>query len=168
MILFLLAALAARARVLLGTDEALALAFPGCTVEARTAWLDEEARARAERLAGSPVPARMVRWHAATCDGQPGGEAWFDTHRVRTLPETLMVVLDPDGTVRRVEVLSFSEPSEYLAPPPFYAAFAGRTLEALGGGRVRKVTGATLTSDATVDAVRRVLALRAVVAEQAR
>jgi hypothetical protein len=36
---------------------------------------------------------------------------------VRTLTETLLVVLDPKGTIRRVEVLSFNEP-ESTSPAP--------------------------------------------------
>jgi hypothetical protein len=93
--------------------------------------------------------------------GQPAGTAWFDTHRVRTLPETLMIVVDGQGRVGRIEVISFREPEEYLPRGAWYEQFLGKTLEpSLQLKRdIRPVTGATLTARATTDAVRRVLAL---------
>lgn len=156
----------AAARVFLTVDEALKLAFPGCQVERRTAYLTPEQLARARRLAGVEVPGALVSYYAASRDGQPAGTAYFDTHRVRTLPETLMVVVDPAGRVTRIEVLSFREPEEYLPRGPWYGQFAGRELGPeldLKRG-IRPVTGATLTARATTAAVRRVLALHQVIA----
>jgi hypothetical protein len=77
-----------------------------------------------------------------------------------------MVVVAPDGKVRRVEVVAFGEPLEYLAKKPFYEQFDGRCLDSdleLKRG-IRGVTGATLTARATTDAVRRVLAMHQVLA----
>jgi len=76
-----------------------------------------------------------------------------------------MVALDAAGAVSRVEVLSFREPQEYLPRDAWYEQFDGRRLDAelrLKRG-VRGVTGATLTARATTEAVRRVLALHAVI-----
>jgi Na+-translocating ferredoxin:NAD+ oxidoreductase RnfG subunit len=97
-------------------------------------------------------------------DGQPVGYAYLDTHRVRTLPETLMVVLEPDGGVRRVEVVVFREPIEYIPRDSWYGQFEGERLsDELALKRdIRPVTGATLTARATTEAVRRVLAIHAV------
>jgi hypothetical protein len=112
----------------------------------------------------------VVRPYRARCE-DPGeeGTAYFDSHRVRTLPETLMVVVDPRGRVRRIEVLAFREPEEYLPRPVWYGQFPGRGLDdelALDRG-VRGVIGATLTARATTQAVRRVLALDRVIAGEA-
>jgi hypothetical protein len=156
-----LAAGPAGARVHLTTEEALALAFPGCDVERSTVYLTASQSARARELAGAEVSAAIVHPYRATCAGRPGGVAYFDAHTVRTLPEALMVVVDPEGRVARVEVLSFSEPADYLPRDPFYEQFRGRSLDAeleLRRG-VRGVTGATLTARATTAAVRRVLAI---------
>ncbi len=160
----LLAPLAAPARLYLGLEQALELAFPGCHVERRTVYLDAAELARAAELADVEVESALVVPYVASCGGRPRGTAYFDAHRVRTLPETVMVVVDPEDRVERVEVLSFDEPPDYLPRAPWYRQFAGR---ALGPGLALKrdihgVTGATLTARATTEAVRRVLALHAV------
>lgn len=158
---------AARAKVFLTVDEALRLAFPGAKVERRTLYLTEAQQERAEGLAGVEVRSRLVHAYAATSGGRAAGTAYFDTHRVRTLPETVMVVLDAAGKVRRVEVLSFAEPPDYLPGGAWYGQFAGRELD----GRlalkrdIRPITGATLTARATTAAVRRVLAVHRVLRE---
>ena len=160
---------AAQAKVFLTVDEALRLAFPDTKVERRTSYLTERQRERANELAGIPVPSRLVHAYVATVEGKAAGTAYFDTHRVRTLPETVMVVLDPSGKVRRVEVLSFNEPQDYLPGGAWYGQFAGRGLdERLALKRdIRPLTGATLTARATTSAVRRVLAVHRVLQEGA-
>ena len=155
----------AAAKVFLTTEEALALAFPGCAVERQTVYLTQEQLARATELARQPVGYALVHPYRARCGDAPGGTAYFDVHRVRTQPEALMVVLDPQGQVRRVEVLSFNEPEEYLPRPAWYAQFTGRALSDTLALRqdIRNIAGATLTARATTEAVRRVLALHQVI-----
>jgi hypothetical protein len=168
--LLLLLAAPAAAKVFLTVDEALKLAFPGAQVERRTAYLKPEEVKRIQELAGVEVASALWTYYAATRDGRPAGTAYFDNHRVRTLPETVMVVVGPEGKVARVEVLSFNEPEEYLPRGAWYGQFAGRGLDAeldLARG-IRPVAGATLTARATTAAVRRVLALHQVIAEQAK
>ncbi|HEX6901472.1 MAG TPA: FMN-binding protein [Thermoanaerobaculia bacterium] len=163
--LFLLAG-GARAKVFVTVDEALKLAFPGCEVARRTAFLTPEQVRRARELSGAEVPSALVNYYAATRAGQPAGTAYFDTHRVRTLPETLMIVVDHQGKVARVEVISFREPEDYLPRGVWYEQFRGKALgpDLQLKRDIRPVTGATLTARATTDAVRRVLALHQVVA----
>jgi Na+-translocating ferredoxin:NAD+ oxidoreductase RnfG subunit len=150
-------------------DEALRRAFPGAAdLQRRTAYLDEADLTRARQLAGPAVEmqARVVTYYEALdAEGGSLGTAWFDAHRVRTLPEVLMVVVEPDGGIRHVEVLRFAEPPEYAPAPGWLAQFRGRPLDdglSLKGGIVA-ITGATLTANAVTDAARRVLALRQVI-----
>jgi hypothetical protein len=171
--LALVAALAqaggAGAKVLLTADEALTLAFPGCAIERRTLFLTPVQRQRAETLAGVALRTARVHPYVASRDGAACGTAYFDTHRVRTLAETLMIAVDPGGAILRVEVLAFDEPLDYLPRPVWYERFAGHDLDpelALRRG-VDAVTGATLTARATTDAARRTLALHRVLAEAA-
>lgn len=160
---------AVSAKVLLTVDEALRLAFPGTTVERQSRFLSDVEMARAEALAGTPPVSALVTRFVVRRDGEVVGFAYLDTHRVRTLPESLLVLLRADGTVRRVEVLSFSEPEEYLPRSGWYGQFHGRELNhelELKRG-IHPVTGATLTARATTEAVRRVLAEHAVLERRA-
>lgn len=159
----------ARARVLLTVEEALALAFPGAEIERRTAFLTDAQRARAAELAGQPPVSSIVHPYVARRDGRIVGTAYFDTHVVRTLAETVMVTIDAEGRVGRVEVLSFDEPPDYLPREAWYRQFDGRRLDADLELRrsIRPVSGATLTARATTDAVRRALALDHALAETA-
>mgnify|MGYP001813084957 FL=1 len=159
---------AADAQVLLTQEEALALAFPAqATVERRTAYLDEEEVARvAERARPAKVKDRaVVTYYVGVRDGEPLGAAYFDAHRVRTLQEVLMVVVDPSGRVSRIEILGFAEPPDYMAPDGWLDLFSGRGLEpgTSSRGDIPIITGATLTSHAVSDAVRLSLALHSVI-----
>lgn len=160
----------AQAGVLLTLDEALALVFPGAEIERRGVFLSEAQREEVHRLPGTPLASALVMRYEAFRNGAPVGVANTDTHRVRTLAATLLVALDAAGSVLRVEVLSFDEPREYLPRPERYAHLAGQRLSgklALKRG-VRPVAGATLTASAMVDAVRRALAVHAVIAQSRR
>ena len=141
-------------------DEALELAFPGCRVERETLYLTEEQLAAARERSGGTVESALVHPYVGWCDGGAAGVAYFDSHRVRTLPETLMVVVSPEGEVERIEILVFREPPDYIPRDAWYEQFDGRALDPdleLKRG-IRPVTGATLTARATTDAVRRILA----------
>jgi hypothetical protein len=152
------------AKVFLSTDEALHLAFKGCSVERQTVFLTVEQRAGIQKLAKGEIKSALINPYRATCDGKDGGTAYFDAHIVRTLPETLMVVIDPQGRIARVEVLAFAEPEDYLPPGRWYGQFLGQGLsdDLALGHHLRSVTGASLTARATTDAVRRVLAIHQV------
>lgn len=158
------------ATVLITVEEALAQAFPDATTERQTLFLSDDQRTRAEKACGAEVSSALAtRYVAHRQDGAVLGWAYLDTHRVRTLPETLMIVLGADGAVRRVEVVTFREPLEYMPREGWYGQYEGQRLdEDLALKReIRPVTGATLTARATTEAVRRVLAIHAVVAREA-
>ncbi|MEQ9399298.1 MAG: hypothetical protein RJQ04_09000 [Longimicrobiales bacterium] len=149
-------------------DEALALAFPGADIDRRTAYLDDAQMERARSLAGGSVAVEsgIVTYYVARKDGHDVGVAYFDPHRVRTLPEVLMFVVGRDGRIRRTEVVRFSEPPEYRPPDGWLGLFEGRALddELSTKGAIPNLTGATLTALAATGAARRILALHAVLA----
>ena len=157
------------AKSFLTQEEALRLALPkGAVVTRKTAFLSEADRAEvARRTEGAPPPG-LVAYYVAAVDGKDAGTAYFDTHVVRTEPETLLVLVDPRGAIARIEILSFSEPEEYLPRANWYGQFSGKTLtDELSEKRgVRAVTGATITVRVTVEAARRVLALDAFLKEK--
>lgn len=140
--LLLLLSPAASARVLMTQDQALASAFPpGVKVTRQTHFHKQ----------------RLVIRYA----GSNGWYAYFDTHRVRTEAETIMVLVRPGGTLGRIEILSFNEPTDYFPKRRWLDQFTGRKLDdnlALNRA-VRPMSGASLTGRAIVEAARRILAL---------
>ena len=150
----------------LSLDEALRVAFPApARIERRTAFLTEQDLAAVRKYAGPDIPVsqRVVTYYLARANGSAIGAAYFDSHRVRTLNEVVMIVVVPPNRIRNIEVLRFAEPPEYQATEPWLEQFRGRSLSpALSlKGSIRNLTGATLTSNAIVQAARRVLGLHA-------
>jgi hypothetical protein len=154
----------AHAKVFLKLEEALAQSFPAsrsCKTEAQSKVLTSEQMKKAGELAGSSIPSPLVVRYVATCEGKPAGVAYTDTHRVRTHPETLLIVVSPKEAVEKVEVLSFDEPLDYIPRERWYGTFHNQKLdpELQLKKAIPFVTGASLTSRATTEAVRRVLAI---------
>ncbi|HEY6064803.1 MAG TPA: FMN-binding protein [Thermoanaerobaculia bacterium] len=148
-------------------EQALARAFPPpATVERKTYFLTDAEREKAARAARAKIDSGLVIAYVAKGPNGPLGTGYFDTHTVRTMPETLLVTVLPDGTLGAVEVVAFGEPEDYLPRRNWLKLFGRRRLDdelAVGRG-LAHVTGATLTTRAIADAVRRVLAVHAVVA----
>lgn len=154
----------------LSLQEALRSAFPPpATVERHTAFLSPEDLAVISKDAGpdTPVNQRVVSYYLAKRNGEQVGVAYFDSHRVRTLNEVVMIVVEPhDGKtgrgdrIRSIEVLRFAEPPEYHASDEWLDQFKGRVLspELSLKESIANMTGATLTSNAIIRAARRVLA----------
>lgn len=151
-------------KTFLTKEEALALAFEDCKIERKVEVLDHDARKRIEKLSGSAQERGIAYAYTASKEGKYVGTAYFDVHRVRTMRQVLMVVVDPAGKVRRVELLAFAEPAQFIPNSRWYGQFVGKALdETLSLKRdIKGVTGATLTARATTQAVRRVLAIHAV------
>ena len=147
--------------VFLTMDEALKLAFPDAKVARTTAYLDKAQQKAIQKACGNKFSSRVVYPYVAKKDGKVVGTAYFDTHRVRSLRQTLMIVVDANGKIARVELLAFAEPKRYMPKPKWLRQFVGAALDRnlKVGGRVRAMSGATLTAKASVDCSRRVLAL---------
>jgi len=111
----------------------------------------------------------LVIRHRLNCGGQIGW-VYFDSHRVRTLAETLAIVIDLDGKIKEVRVLSFDEPEEYLPKAKWFDTFKDRRL---GPGlelhrEIPMVTGATLSARAATDSVRRILKIHQLLSSEAQ
>ena len=155
------AAAGLQATVLITVEEALGLAFPDGEVSRETLFLTNEQMRSAATAADVEIDGAMVTRFVVRRGDEVVGFAYIDTHRVRTLPETLLVILEVDGSVRRVEVAAFREPLDYKPGDSWYRQFDDEELDRdLSLDRdIRPITGATLTARATTDAVRRVLAI---------
>lgn len=150
---------------LLTVDEALALCFPKCKTTRGTEFLSPTEVKQIARLSGSKDISRIAHpYQAHDSQGALVGTAWFDTHRVRSKRETLMIAIDPAGKILRIEVLAFAEPRQYRPPAKWYGQFKGESLspKLTPKGNIKTMAGATLTTRATVQSARRALALQQV------
>jgi hypothetical protein len=162
----------AGAKLFLSQPQALELAFGAeAGVERKSHFLTASQMDRVRGLAGPGVrlEGALVTRYVGRREGRLLGTAYFDTHRVRTLQETLMILVGADGRVERVEVLTFGEPDDYLPRRAWYAQFQGRGLdrELAVSRAIHGVTGATLSARAATEAVRRTLAIHQTLGETA-
>jgi Na+-translocating ferredoxin:NAD+ oxidoreductase RnfG subunit len=143
-------------------ESALRLAFPEAdNIKKREIFLDAEEKAEVEHRARVDLPSRLVTVYIGMLRQRVVGYAVIETHKVRSLPETILVVVDPDGRTRAVHMLAFHEPPEYAPADHWLRQFTGRPLDddlRLGTG-VDGITGATMTANSIVAAVRRILAV---------
>jgi hypothetical protein len=159
-----------QARVFMTQQEALAGAFPaGSAVERESVFLTPQQVTAARGASGVEFDDRLVVRYVARRGGQVIGYAYFDTHRVRTLAETVMIVVDAESRLQKVEILSFKEPPDYLPKRRWLDQLHGARLDdELSLKRaIRPISGASLSGRAIVNASRKVLALHRVIAAAA-
>ena len=151
-------------------QEALGLAFPGAQLTRKEQVLSEVQMARVRALAQVDLPGSWLVAYEARRNGTLVGVGFFDTHRVRTLNETLLVAISTEGRILRVEAVAFREPAEYMAKEAWIRQFEGRGLDPQLSlkGAIHPLAGATLTAHAMTDAARRCLALHRVLYQEAR
>ncbi|MBM4385240.1 MAG: FMN-binding protein [Deltaproteobacteria bacterium] len=157
----LLLATSALGEVFASQAEALAAAFPGARIEKRSVLLDDREKRAVEERSRAPLESRIVTLHTAWRGGRVVGYAFVDVHNVRSMPEALLVVISPDGAVAQTRMLAFHEPQDYLPPQRWLEQFDQRTLtpDLRVGGSVHGIAGATLSTRAVTNSVRRSLAL---------
>jgi hypothetical protein len=142
-------------------EEALAQVYPGADVRAEQIFLTPAQMAAVTSRAGAQPSSALVARYVAARGGQAVGRAYVDTHIVRTKRESLLISLDADRRVIRVDVTAFLEPGEFRAPVSWLGQYRGRALDHdLAINRaIRPIAGASLTARAANAAVRRVLAI---------
>ncbi len=143
-------------------DEAISRVFrDGEQVEKITLYLTREEKRRASRRAKAEIRSRLFTYYRGMKDGMVTGYISFASHVVRTKYAVTMVVVNPDMTLRSVEVVAFYEPEEYLPIRRWFEQFAGRRLdkELWPKRGIQTVTGATMSVNSIVREVRKVLAV---------
>lgn len=152
----------AAAQVFLSQEAALERAFADAdTVERHTLFLADSSVAQLSARARTPIESPIVVYYTGRRDGAILGHAFFETRVVRTKEAVVMTVISPDATVESVTVLAFFEPMDYLPIPRWLERFTGKALDdrLVPGQGVDAVSGATLTTRAISDMVRRALVL---------
>lgn len=145
-------------------DEALAAVYPQAQIRAEQVFLTAAQLKQVATASGTEASSALVARYVASRGGTVVGRAYVDTHVVRTKKESLLISLDGEGRLMRIDVTAFLEPPEYRASEPWLRQYRGRTLdEELAINRaIRPIAGATLTARAANAAVRRVLAIDAI------
>jgi len=156
------------AKVFYARDEMQEVAFPGATrMQARDLFPTAEQQSAIEMQAQSLLESNLLTVYVGYADDQVLGYAFLDTHTVRTLPETFLVVVSPQGKIVALHVMAFYEPLEYLPGERWLGQYSGQGLDAdlRIGRRIAGVTGSTLSAEAVNGAVRRALAIYRVMLE---
>ena len=145
-------------------EEALAAVYPGASVRMEQLFLTPSQQKQVLMRGGIDAPTALVARYVATRDRKVIGRAYVDTHVVRTKRESLLISLDAVGRVLRIDVTAFLEPPDYRASEAWLRQFRDRKLDDdLAVNRaIRPIAGASLTARETTKAVRRVLAIDAV------
>jgi hypothetical protein len=142
--------------------EALAAVYPGATVTRDRVILTREQMAAVAAIARVGMQGRIFpRYIARNRDGAVVGRAYIDTHTPKTERQSLLISLDTEGRIKRVDVTVFFEPAQYMAPQDWLRQFDGQVLHdelAIRRG-IRRIAGSSFTGRAISNAVRRVLAL---------
>lgn len=157
------------AKIFYSKNEAMALAFgEGAQVETLSLFPDDQQKEAIEKEAKVKLESGMFSFYVGKQLGKILGYAAIETITVRTKPETLMVVLTPEGGLRNVYTLAFHEPPEYQPPETWFNQLNGKTLEEMDFNKgIQGVVGATLSTRAAVSSVRKVLSIyRAMVKSQ--
>lgn len=153
---------------IISREEALAAAFPDAAITTERIFLTGEQAERIADLSREEVSGRLWIRYVARHGDEVVGRAYVDTHVVRTKRESLLISLEADGRVRRIDVTAFLEPPEYQAPEAWLRQYLGRPLgDDISLQRaIRPIAGATLTGRAVNAAVRRVQAMDGVLEER--
>ena len=156
----------AQSKVFMNRDEALELAFPGAErIDKREIILTREQADEIETLSKSKLSTRLYIVYEGFKGSESQGYAIIDTHDLRTKTETVMFVINKDGTLRQAEILAFFEPPEYMPGNNWISLFYGKSAEdpLKPGKDIPNITGATITSTALAQTMRQIIALARVV-----
>lgn len=159
--LLLIVATSSVAKIFYSKNEAMVLAFgEGAQVENLSLFPDDEQMTAIQKDAKVKLDSGMFTFYVGKQNEKVLGYAAIETITVRTKPETLLVVLTSEGELRKVVTLAFHEPPEYQPPERWLEQLNGKPLVDLDFNKgVQGVSGATLSTRAAVNSVRKVLAI---------
>jgi len=157
----LIAATPSFATVFYSKSEAMELAFgKGTPVEQLALFPDEQQTAAIQQLAKIKLDSGLFTFYVGKNQDKITGYAAIETNTVRTKPETLMIVLTPEGELSKVYTLAFHEPPEYMPPERWFEQLYKRPLADMDFNKgVDGIAGATLSTRANIDSIRKVMAI---------
>ena len=148
------------AQVFYSKTEALELAFGKSPVENLSLFPEETDVTKIQSLAKTKLESGLFTFYVGKENGKILGYAAIESETVRTKPETLMIVLTPEGELRNVYMLAFHEPPEYMPPERWFESLAKRPLSEMDFSKgVDGISGATLSTRSALNSVRKVMAI---------
>ena len=149
------------AEIFYSKTEAMELAFAtGTEIEPLSLFPDEEQTAKIQQDAKVKLDSGLFTFYVGKSQGKILGYAAIETGTVRTKPETLMIVLTADGELRNVYTLAFHEPPEYQPPQAWFEKLYNRPLAEMDFNKgVDGISGATLSTRAAINSIRKVMAI---------
>jgi Na+-translocating ferredoxin:NAD+ oxidoreductase RnfG subunit len=150
-----------QAGVLQSQAEAIAEIFPGAKAHSKNLFLSEQQVSHLEANAKAKFDSKLITYQEIRSNKKLQGYVFIDQHRLRTMPETVLVAVNPQGAVLKIKILMFGEPLDYLPPVRWLGLFEGKKLDDHLWMKqdVDAVSGATLSSWSILRSVRRSLAL---------
>ena len=87
--------------------------------------------------------------------------AIIDTHTLRSRRQSLLVTIDSQGRILNLDILDFHEPARFKAPKRWLDLFTNQTVSnfLVPGKDLPAISGATITSQKTSNAIRKSLHL---------
>lgn len=149
------------AKIFYSKNEAMALAFgDGATIENLALFPDEQQTQQIQTLAKAKLESGLFTFYVGKSAGKILGYAAIESVTVRTKPETLLIVLTPEGELKQVVTLAFHEPPEYQPPENWFEQLYKKPIVDMDFNKgIQGISGATLSTRANVASVRKVLAI---------
>jgi Na+-translocating ferredoxin:NAD+ oxidoreductase RnfG subunit len=149
------------ATIFYSKKEAMELAFgKGEQVEQLSLFPDESEAAKIQQESKVKLDSGLFTFYVGKDKDKTLGYAAIETSTVRTKPETLMIVLGPDGDLNKVFTLAFHEPPEYQTPDRWYEQLYKRPLAEMDFNKgVDGISGATLSTRSALNSIRKVMAV---------
>ncbi|MDD2800175.1 MAG: FMN-binding protein [Methylococcaceae bacterium] len=170
LVLLLCIATPSFAKIFYSKNEAMELAFgKTATVEVLSLFPDEQQQAKIQDLAKTKLESGMFSFYVGKEQGKVLGYAAIESITVRTKPETLMIVLTPEGELRNITTLAFHEPPEYQPPERWFEQLYKRAIADMDFNKgVDGIAGATLSTRAAITSVRKVMGIYQVMIKEGK
>jgi len=161
LLLFILS-LSLNAKLLLSPYDAMMLNFNDKILVHKKSILLSKKEAKAiAKLARLKLETKLYKTFSAYEGEKLLGYGVLALHKVRTKNTAVLSIINPDGTLKAVEIVAFNEPIEYLPSKRWIEVLHNQKLSpSLSLGKdIPSITGSTMSARAVVQASRIALAV---------
>ncbi|TDJ50382.1 MAG: FMN-binding protein, partial [Nitrospina sp.] len=121
-------------------------------------WLTDSQIAAITELSGQKFTAKRLKFYVGIKNGKVMGTMSIGNEIGRSYPITFMVVINPDGTVKDVEVMVYREPHGWeVRFDSFLSQFFGQNAHS-PFDNIHNITGATMSVRSMTRGIKKALA----------